>query len=190
MSAKKILFYWIIILYLFPLMAMAATQQTTHPTADQLGWVLTPGTYCGGYYLEEPFIYPPGDESDSLIKTRGSQGIFSLHGTSTLESVTINRAGQQITTNKAYLYRDNTGNITNIDMIGNIHLREPTTLIVAKVGQYNFRTRAKSLTDILYRTQLNDKLTQAKNKQKTEKERKPTSLTAWGKAYQFSQVLG
>jgi LPS-assembly protein len=76
-------------------------------------------------------------------------------------------------------------------MIGNVHLREPNTLIVAKQVNYNFVTKSKSLINILYRTSLQGKqivgpnVVQAHERGKT---RIITSLTAWGKAYKATQT--
>ncbi len=167
--------------------------------AQQLGWVEDPNSECGGYYLDEPFFYSTDPEKANLIHTTGNQGMFSLRGTSVIEGkVTLNRQGQQLTANKAYLYRDPiTGKINAIDLIGNVHLREPNTLIVAKKGRYNFQTNSKSLIDILYRTSINDKKSKNKKTQTNandtstdtlQHERKLTGLTAWGKAAEVSQT--
>lgn len=198
---------------LVPVIAISAASGTpnTSPTlmthsltadslARQLGWVVSDSARCGGYYLEEPFAFPVGVEKANSIETTGQQGMFSLRGTSVIEGkVTINRSGQQITANKAYLYRDPSGKINAIEMIGDVHLREPNTLIVAKQGRYDFTTDEKSLRKILYRTSLNS-VSQPTGKktlrvtgpkvaeQETLHERKITKMTAWGKAYEFKQT--
>jgi LPS-assembly protein len=198
---------------LVPVIAISAVDGTTTPTftplksslaadtlARQLGWIQAPSARCGGYYLEEPFAFPVGVEKVNSIETTGQQGLFSLRGTSVIEGkVTINRAGQQITTNKAYLYRDASGKINAVEMIGNVHLREPNTLIVAKEGRYDFVTNEKVMRKILYRTSLNSvKDTTGKStlsiagpkvaERETLHERKITKMTAWGKAYEFKQT--
>ena len=171
---------------------IALSASTQHPTlAAQLGWIESPATLCGGYYLEQPF--PMIESDNNMIETIGNQGVFSFHGTSIIEGkIIINRAGQQITANKALLYRDPTTNkLSMIDLIGNVNLREPNTLIVGKKGSYNFVTKTKSFNDILYRTSINEKMKpkiKAPTAQEAQKERKITQLTAWGKAYEFSQT--
>ena len=181
---------------LSPSMAASRTPITplnTETLAQQLGWSVSNENNCGGYYLEQPFIYPDNADKKGSIEVTGSQALFSQHGTTILEGeVSLMRFGQQITANKAFLYRDHkSGKLTSMDMLGDVHLREPNTLVVAKRGHYNFETRQKSLLDILYRTSLTD------NKQiigpnvtakEIQHERKITTMTAWGKALEFVQA--
>lgn len=206
MSAKKksILFYSILVC-LFPLAALSSINLATHSAPDpytpslardtlakQLGWVSSPENNCGGYYLEQPFTYPVNQEKN-LVEVTTESGLLSQRSTSVLEGkVTINRYGQQMTANKALLYRDPaTGKLSAIDMIGDVNFREPNTLIVAKRGRYHFETKTKSLLDIIYRTSLNaDRQITGPNITEEEMltERKITSLTAWGQAYEVSQT--
>lgn len=205
MSAKKksTLFYAITATCLLPFIARSAAETENTPPASmpslaqdtlarQLGWVISPENNCGGYYLEAPFIYPIVTEKENVEVTSES-GLLSQRATSVLEGkVTVNRHGQQMTANKALLYRDpNTGKLTAIDMIGNVNFREPNTLIVAKRGRYNFETKTKSLIDLLYRTSLNTGrqiVGPNISEEEMQKERKITGLTAWGEAYEFSQT--
>lgn len=161
--------------------------------AKQLGWVESPEeNNCGGYYLEQPFLYPVNIEKRSAIEITSNQGILAQRGTSTLEGqVTALRNGQQLTGNKAYVYRDPvTWKLTAMDVIGDVHMREPNTLVVAKQGHYDFVTGKKSLLKIFYRTALVGRQIEGPNvtQEQMEKERKITSLTAWGKAYELSQA--
>ena len=201
---KSKLTYLILILTLFfllPFVALSAITQAPAPLshqlaqdtlAKQLGWVENDDTECGGYYLDQPFLYPIGVEKNNSVEVTSNQTLFSQHGTSILQDkVTITRSGQQITANQAYLYRDPiTSKLSIIDMSGNVNLREPNTLIVGKKGRYNFQTKTKSLIDILYRTTMNGRQVAgpAVPEQDTQKERRITALTAWGKAYEFSQA--
>src|SRR5579883_137819 len=204
MSVRKIvLIVSLLISCILPQMAFsneANSTWTQETIAKELGWVESRENHCGGYYLEPSFAYPVRLEKGSFIETTGQQGFFSFHGTSILEGkVTINREDQQITANKAYIYRDPvTGKINAVDLIGDVHLREPNTLIIAKQAHYNFDTNAKFLTDTTYRTTF-AKSTQPRSTPQLagaksvppaemEKTRKVTGLTAWGKAYQFSQT--
>ncbi|RDI41490.1 LPS-assembly protein LptD [Aquicella lusitana] len=202
---KKSTIFVIAAFCLLPIIAFSAlpseeTLPNNHTLAQdaiarQLGWTESTENYCGGYYVEAPFIYPvDGQKSRSTVEVTGEQGMLSQRGTSVLEGkVSITRFGQQITANKAYLYRDPiTGKLNAIDLIGNVHLREPNTLVIGKKGRYHFDSAAKSLIDILYRTTLMNNreiagpatVTQAQ----MQKERKISALTAWGKAYEFSQT--
>ena len=104
----------------------------------------------------------------------------------------IIRQGQQITAHKAYLYRDmSSGKLSAMEMIGDVHYREPNTLVIAKQGRYYLNTQTKSLNDILYRTALTNNrqiIGPSLPPEEIKHERKITSLTAWGRAYEFSQT--
>jgi len=165
------------------------TQETL---AEQLGWVPSHQHQCGGYYLEPSFAYPVSETQDSTLAITGNQGVFSLRGASTLEGkVSITRQGQQVTSQKGIINRDPaTGKLSSLDLIGNVHLREPNTLIVANKGNFNFQTGHKTLYDILYRTSLSGReLVGSKNvsNQEIQNDRKITGMTAWGGADEFSQ---
>jgi LPS-assembly protein len=191
MSASKHLIIKIIIILScsFPVFANPIGGISSTTLAQQLGWVESDENNCGGYYLEPPFNYPI--DNNNLIAMTGNEGLIAKRYTSVLEGkVTITRAGQQITTNKLFLHRDpTTFKFSEADLIGNVHLREPNTLIVAKEAHYNFKTNAKSLTNTLYRTSLagkelvGPKIPEAELRQT----RKVTAMTAWGKAYKISQ---
>jgi len=158
--------------------------------AKQLGWVDDSHYFCGGYYLEQPLIYPISVNKGNTVEVTTNSGLLSQRSTSILVgSVTITRSGQQITANRAYLYRDpNTDKLAAIDMIGNVNLREPNTLIIGKKGRYNFETTTKSLIDILYRTTMNIQQKMGGKQNGLQNKHKITTMTAWGKAYEFSQT--
>lgn len=165
----------------------------SHKTlAEELGWVKSKDNNCGGYYLEQPFHYPKNADKKSSIEVTGSQALYSQRGTTILEGkVSLMRFGQQVTANKAYLYRDQAGKLSSMDLLGDVHLREPNTLVVAKRGRYEFETRHKSLSDIIYRTLLLSKTQIAGpnvSNSAISKERKITGMTAWGKADEFKQT--
>jgi LPS-assembly protein len=160
--------------------------------AEQLGWVPSSENHCGGYYLDDAFQYPVKVDKNDVIAITGHQGLYAQRGVSNLVGgVTINRFGQQITADKALLYRDpETYKLTAIDMIGDVHLREPNTLIVSKKGFYNLKSKSKTLMDVLYRTTLNGRQIagpKTVSHEAAEKKRKITSLTAWGEAHEISQ---
>src|SRR3990167_10562423 len=110
-----------------PVFGAAITPLDKETLADQLGWVPSQENNCGGYYLEQPFTNPGNEGQTKTIHVTGSQALFAQHGTTVLEGkVNMVRQGQQITANKAYVYRDqNTGKFTSMDLLGNVHLREP-----------------------------------------------------------------
>jgi len=188
----------------FPALVFSATpmgvsQHAYTPTLavdtleKQLGWVENKQYQCGGYYLDTSFALPVTTTNKNLVAITGNQGLLSLHGMSTLEGkVSVTRQGQQITAKKAFLYRDpNTGKLSSIELMGNVHLREPNTLIVAKEGKYNFETGHKALYNILYRTSVNGRQIVGPKKvpeAATRTDRIVTATTAWGKADEFSQT--
>jgi LPS-assembly protein len=202
MSAKKsILVCLLAFICFFPFTPLSADTQITQTPDDslaydylakQLGWVINPDSECGGYYLEQPFSYPVSVTQNRSIEITSNHGLIAQRGTSTLEgSVTITRFGQQITANKVYLYRDPTSfKLMAAEMIENVNLREPNTLITGNHGSYNFSTNTKSLFDIFYRTSLvNSKeiIGPRVPSEEIQRERKITNLTAWGKADEISQ---
>ena len=106
--------------------------------ASQLGWVADPiaTNRCHGYYLEGAFPSAVSVGKNNLLKISSDQTLFAQHGTSTLEgNISVTQNGQEVTGNKAFLYRDPvTGKISAIDILGHVHLREPNTLVVAQTA--------------------------------------------------------
>ena len=173
--------------------ALSAAYTPIEPNtlAEQLGWVVSGENSCGGYYIEPAFQTPQNTSSDSAVQITGGQGVFSQQNTTVLEGqVSIIRSGQQMTANKAFLYRDpTTKKLNSMDLIGDVHLREPNTLVIARQGHYDFASRNKALQEILYRTALANGKAVAPPIGKTayEQDRKISSMTAWGEADEFKQ---
>jgi LPS-assembly protein len=204
MNSSKIIYALLIALAsFFPLKSMAEAQcpptikthtLTEEAIAKELGWVPSSDTRCGGYYLEPPFTNAKELENTDRIEVTANQMLFAQHGTSIGQGqVTVTRFGQQLVANKAYLYRDPvTGKLSAIDLIDQVTLREPKSLIIAKRGYFNLKTKGESLYDILYRTSIYtisaEKKTDVYSGAVLEQERKVTELNAWGKADEFSQV--
>jgi len=159
--------------------------------AEQLGWQKDHNK-CGGYYLEQPFNTPITSDADNSIEVTSNQSLVSQRSTSTFEGkVTATRYGQQITANKAFLYRDpETYKLSYMDMIGDVHLREPNTLIIGTRAHYDFKTKTKTLQDTVYRTLLSGHQIVGPKVPRAELEttRRINGLTAWGKADEVSQT--
>ncbi len=161
--------------------------------AAALGWVSSHENRCGGYYLEEPFADSKELANTNLIHITSNQGmLFAQHGTSIGQRVTITRFGQQIIANKAYLYRDPvSGKLSTIELSDDVTLREPNSLVIAKSGQFDLKTKGQTLRDILYRTAIyaNHGLhfNPTYRPEDLEKARKITQLNAWGRAAEFKQ---
>lgn len=157
---RKIFFLAMLIVIGIPLLAHSANEGMypwdTETVGRALGWVINDCNFCGGYFVDQPFIYPVRLNDSQLLEITSNQGVLSQKTTSILEDeVTINRDGQQITANKAFVYRDPVSHKINIiELQGDVHIREPNTLIIAQDGKYNIVNKAKSLNEVLYRTAL------------------------------------
>ena len=68
-------------------------------------------------------------------------------------------------------------------MIGNVHLRDANSLILAKKGRYTLESQSRSLLDILYRTSIDSSKIAGQRPISTQ-----TNLTAFGSASEFSQT--
>lgn len=209
MSVKKIIKIGLISLFIFLSLNINATTEevkvnlctkpkafqslTAATIANELGWVISSDNRCHGYYLEAPFLEPGQLLNKNQLHIKGDTGLFSLHGTSTYEgNVIIFRDEQQIITNKAYVYRDSdTEELSSVDLIGNVIIREPNTIIRAYCGNLNLKTESKSLNEILYRTAIYSQAHQkptSPTEIELQQERKVYQLSAWGRASQFSQT--
>lgn len=159
--------------------------------AEALGWVPSEENLCGGYYLEAPFTYSQKSLENHLMEISSGPTLFAQHGTSILEGgVTITQFGQQITANKAYVYRNaKTGKINVIDLEGKVHLREPNELVLASQGHLNVETKQESLQNIIYRTAVYSKIDTRPqyNNPELQESRRIYQLTAWGQAHSFEK---
>lgn len=199
MSVNKLVAIGMLLLAAVPIAGLAKTPPpealtplTQEEIASNLGWVIDPNYECGGYYLEAGFDFPETKQNDRhATKLTSKNGLLAQHGTSNLDGLTITRAGQQITADQAYLYRNpDTYQLVAAEMIGDVHLREPNTLIIAKRGRYHFESSSKSLLDIIYRTSLSGRQVVGPDvaKDTLRQSRRNTLLTAWGIADEASQT--
>jgi len=206
-TRKKIKHFLLIALASAPLSLLAdpfcsiktSPALSTHNLAElaiarDLGWLPCDENRCGGFYLEPPFIHAPELANSDQVQVTADQMLFAQHGTSIGQGhVTITRFGQQIISNRAYLARDPvTGKLTTIDMIQDVTLREPNSLVIAKTGHFDLRTKGESLHDILYRTAIYVDSNQQKSivytNEQLQHTRKIVQLSAWGKADDFKQA--
>lgn len=160
---------------------------------DALGWVSADINRCGGYYIDPAIVYPESILHTKKLFITSDQGLFSFHGTSMSQGkVTISRAGQEISANKAYLYRDpKTGKLSAIDFFGNVKLHEPNQLVVGNSMHLDIKTNARTLNDILYRAAIYGDLHPLPlpvSYSEQQRERKITQMSAWGQAESFSQT--
>ncbi len=199
--------FWVLLVSILPLpsiaedLCLATTKSTALPLhnltesaiAKDLGWIPSNETRCGGYYLEQPFPDTNELANSDQVHVTADQMLFAQHGTSIGQGkVTVTRFGQQIVASKAYLYRDPvTGKLSSIDLVDNVTLREPDSMVIAKTGRFNLKTKGETLHDILYRTTIYSDFQQKKTlytNEELQQSRKITHLTAWGQAGKFEQT--
>ena len=111
---------------------------------------------CGGYYQEPAIVYnypnPAGFKEENTTITASQPSLFSQSGTSILRgNVTVTQPGRQIVANQAYLYRDKTGKISIIDLVGNVHIREAGKLVVANHARVNLKKKVATIENAVYR---------------------------------------
>lgn len=199
--------FWVLLVSILPLpsiaedLCLATTKSTALPLhnltesaiAKDLGWIPSNETRCGGYYLEQPFPDTNELANSDQVHVTADQMLFAQHGTSIGQGkVTVTRFGQQIVASKAYLYRDPvTGKLSSIDLVDNVTLREPDSMVIAKTGRFNLKTKGETLHDILYRTTIYSDFQQKKTlytNEELQQSRKITHLTAWGQTRQRVEV--
>jgi LPS-assembly protein len=160
---------------------------------DALGWVKTNENRCGGYYIEPAISSTKNKESPDIVQITSDQFLFSFQGRSESDGkITIRRYGQEITASKAYLYRDSqTGKLNTIDLIGNVTLREPNSLVVGHRGRFNRQTKETALLNVLYRTPIYSSTDEWRQQHPTQEQIEQTHrvyhLSAWGQAAAFQQ---
>jgi LPS-assembly protein len=178
-----------------PKIIIPQTSLAADTVAQQLGWVIDPNgqNRCGGYYLEDSFHYSGLAAKNKLLQISSDQTLFAQHGTSTLEgNISVTQYGQEVTGNKAFLYRDpKTGKISAIDILGHVHLREPNTLVVAQSAHMDLTTKTQALQNIAYRTAIYSKSAirpPTPSNEILQAPRQITQLSAWGVAKKFNKM--
>lgn len=149
-------------LLLNPAIADTNLSQSSRPLsnaqiAQTLGWQANNSNLCEGDYAEPDIVkdFPnPGPAKSELTHIR-STGVATLNedGVSILRNnIVVSQPGRVITADKAYIYRDNkTGHITNIKLIGNVHLAEHGKLIVSDEANVSFYPEIIHLNHSIYR---------------------------------------
>ncbi len=132
-------------------------QWSPETIARILDWEQMPINICGGFYREPDIVTrfpnPPNFQTQKTTITADRPVFFSLKGTSTLEgNVTVIQPGRQVLANRAYLNRDpQTGKISTIDLVGDVHYRESGKLIVAKRTHIDLKNKFANLESAVYR---------------------------------------
>ena len=165
--------------------------------SNTLGWIIQPNNpynICGGYYKELPIIYKPSPYVSSQKQNydfKFDQMIYSFKGASQAKGhVKITQQNTEMTSNVAYMFRHETTNTPKaIKMSGNVRLRSPGKLVVAKIGNFNIGTGEKTLVDAYYRMALgNEGTVVTKNKKTGKYENHLYQLNARGEAKEVKQI--
>jgi LPS-assembly protein len=165
--------------------------------AKQLGWITQKNAcnLCNGYFRELPIIYLPNPRVKSQTDNyniHADHVIIPLkHGPYVFKhNVTITQIDRQLIADKAYAYRDkNTGKVALIKTTGNVRLRAPSKLIIAKSASYNVKTKKILLHDAHYRlARGNTSVLTVKNPKTGKTEKHVYQLSAHGSAKQVQHT--
>lgn len=163
-----------------------------------LGWVTEPNNgknICNGYYRELPILYQPSSRVTTQANNydfSADHVTYSFKGVSTaVGHVKVTQTNSQLTAQRAQLYRNKkTNKPSHIKLTGNVRMREPGKLVLAKQADFDIATGTKTLHDLIYRFTLGDEnvLTAAEtSRQAVKKPAKDYSLNARGKAAVMKQ---
>lgn len=165
--------------------------------ARKLGWITSVNSYnlCGGYYKEFPIIYIP----NPYVKSQKHS--YDIHADSVVlplrrgtfvfkNNVVVTQPQRQLTANLAYAYRDKkTGKVNRIEAIGNVRMREPAQLVIAKKATFYVQSKKITLHNVHYRiARTQTKAIIRKNPQTGKLERRIYQLSAHGKATKVTRV--
>lgn len=136
--------------------------------ADALSWQVDKNSVCGGHYQT---IMPPMSPGFEISADHVDLG---LAGQSTLQGrVVVNHQDKQLTADTAHITRVD-GQVTTIQLLGNITLEEPYHRFKAEKACFNVQTYEGTLEHVLYR------LTFDRNEANHRLGQAP--LTVWGQA--------
>lgn len=125
--------------------------------AECLGWQrerrfpISP--LCEGYY--EPIVINPLDTPEEIRIVANETSLYQT-GTSKLSGgVEVQQNQRVVNAQTAYIYRDpKTEEITQIELIGNVHYKEPNRLMLASRAKINPQDKSGKIENVLYRFQL------------------------------------
>lgn len=155
-----------------PTLPLPAPFSPTQTLAQMLGWV--PGTdaasspgclLCGGHYVVSPLhsgVARPGQNpKDQPTQISADQTLLSRNGVSALQGqVVVSQVGQEVQSELAYLYPDpdphsKAYQLQNIDLIGQVLLRQNNQILMGDSGHYNLRNGSGTLSNATFEIKLN-----------------------------------
>jgi|GEM_PF-278362 len=177
-----------------PLKKKKPTPLSREEIARLIGWVSSesPLNRCGGYYLEPNLFYnvsPHADLDKNPITITADETELSQQAGSKLQgNVVISQPDREVRSREAYIDRSAlTHQLTTVDLFGEVSLREPGKLAMARKAHLNLQDHGATLDDVVYR--LNATSRSPMLQYDVPNTLKPTlkieTPTAWGTAKQY-----
>jgi LPS-assembly protein len=161
--------------------AISNASQLDEQILKNMGWIPQKQLVCGGYFSDPMESYlnaPLTPIKNSPTRIEASQSSFSLHSTSTLSGhVTVTQIGRQLKADQAYFYRDASGKINSMKLMGHLKLQEPGILLLGDRASMQFSEQSGYFENITYRVALAEFVTPEEKQH----------LNAWGQAHSAQQ---
>ena len=118
--------------------------------AQCLGWQANPALLCQGEYT--PLQSVPLEDADT-VRLLADQVSFYSQGKSELKGhVEVQQGQRQVNAQTATIYRDaHSKQITQIELLGDVHFAEPDHLMIARRALLNPKDKSGQVEDVLYR---------------------------------------
>jgi LPS-assembly protein len=130
---------------------------TPEQISAALNWQSTPevNTVCEGYYKDIPII-TPANMTDKQTHIHSKNALLRKNKPSELVGdVKVTQIGKMVTGDKAISYTNSkTNKIEKLDVLGNVHLREPGFLAVGNEAHVNLADKSGSLQNATFRYQI------------------------------------
>jgi LPS-assembly protein len=155
-----------------------------------LGWVNAACTLntCPGYYhvpalsYQTPFAMT-NDIDQAPVDIQATSSEMQQFGRSVFYGkVILTQPNRQLSSDLAYVYTDKEGQIKQVNMLDNVHWRQPGVLLIGDVAYLFIRPTYKEIVmqHVLYRYSLNSSQGEKANKEQTAQDMH--GVTAWGRA--------
>lgn len=118
--------------------------------AQCLGWQDKPSLLCGGDYTPLTSV---SLEDNETVRLLADQASFYSQGKSQLKGhVEVQQGDRQVSAQTATIYRDaNSKQITQIELLGEVHFSEPDHFMIAHHALLNPQDKSGQVEDVLYR---------------------------------------
>lgn len=165
----------------------ALTRDNREAIATLLGWVSSTqaSNLCVGYYEAPNLNHSQADLPDNGATRIGADTAqLNPEGRSILKgNVTIEQLDTFIAADLAYLYRDESGEVTEVDLYGNVEFRQPGKLLLGKQASLNLKEKTGTIENAIYRmTREGGQYPDESIEMSCEE-----GIVGWGRAYQILQ---